>query len=199
MISSNKIARLRQIDYIPVTQFQGIGTDGTSVLDSMGNGDPLFQQVNSLGLTGCLMASAGDDIQHFMRIPTKWDRDNNIYIRFVWQTGSDDTADSITWKFLYGLFTPGVDALVAPATALDTALVSQDMLGTVQTLERTATAGVLLGGTIPDADLYMAFLCEMDAFDAGLTQDKLFLGVEFEYTTKMGRGNRVGEPDAWEA
>lgn len=196
MISSNKIHRLRQIDYIPVTQFQGLGA-ATAVFDSVGVGDPVFQQVNSLRFNGCLMAAANDDVRHFMRIPTNWDRDNNIYVRFIFVTGSADDTDSITWKFLYGLLTPGVDAVAAPATALDTVLVSEDVTGTANTLERTATRGVLLGGTIPDADLYWTFLCELDAIDGGLAEDVLFMGVEFEYTVKQDHGNLIVEPEAW--
>ena len=119
-------------------------------------------------------------------------------MRFIFATESADSADTILWKFLYGLFTPGADALAAPATALDTVLVNHTVKGTTRTLERSSTAGVLNGGTIPNADLYMAFTCSKTS-DVGIGESIFFLGVEFEYTVKQGRGNRVNEPDEWEA
>lgn len=197
MISPNKISFLRQILYIPVTQFQGLGA-ATAVFDSVGAGDPVFQEVSTFGINGCLMPDDGDDVRHFMRIPTDWDRDNNIYVRMIYLTRSVTAADTITWKFLYGLIIPNTDAMAAPATALDTPLVAEVVTGTDYTVERTDVAGVLNGGTIADAVLYWAFLCEKDA-DVGISEDIQLLGVEFEYTIKMGRGNRVSEPEAWEA
>lgn len=196
MISSNKIHRLRQILYIPVTQFQGLGTDGTGVLKGVGAGVPLFGEVSTFGITGCLMPDDADDVHHFMRIPTNWDRDNNIYVRFIYATSSVTAADTITWKFLYGLFNPNTDALAAAATALDTPLVLETVTGTNFTLERSNAAGVLKGGTIPDTDLYMSFLCEKDA-DVGIGESIWFLGVEFEFTVKQDHGNLIVEPEAW--
>lgn len=195
MIASTKIARLRQIDYIPVTQFQGLTTAAT-VFVSVGAGAPIFQEVSTFGINGCLLDSDADEVSHLMRIPTKWDRDNNIYVRFIFATESATAADTILWKFLYGLFTPGTDALAAPATALDTVLASQTVKGTTRTLERSVVAGVLNGGTIPDADLYMAFTC-IKVSDVGIAESIFFLGVEFEYTEKKYHGNLVSEPEAW--
>ena len=195
MISSNKIHRLRQILYIPVTSFQGLGAS-TAVFDSVGAGDPVFQEINSLGINGCLTPDDNDDIRHFMRIPTNWDRDNNIYVRFIFTTESVTAADTITWKFLYALLTPGTDAFAAPATVLDTVLVAQAVTGTTRTLERTSTPGVLKGGTISDADLYMSFTCSKLS-DVGISESIFFLGVEFEFTVKQDHGNLIVEPEAW--
>lgn len=197
MISSNKIHRLRQIDYIPVTQFQGLSTGGTVFL-SVGAGGPIFKEIGASGINGLLTDDANDEVSHFMRIPSNWDRDNNIYVRFIYATKSDVAADVITWKFLYGLFNPGTDLLAAPATALDTPLVQETITGVDLTLERSNVPGVLNGGTIPDADLYWAFTC-IELLETGITEDIYFMGVEFEYTVKQDRGNLVSEPETWEA
>lgn len=197
MISSNKIHRLRQIDYIPVTSFQGLTTAAT-VFVSVGAGAAVFQEVSTFGINGLLMDTANDEVSHFMRIPTNWDRDNNIYVRFIYATSSITAADDITWKFLYGLFNPNTDALAAPATALDTILVKETVTGTDFTLERSNVAGILNGGTIPDADLYWAFTC-IELLETGIAEDIFFLGVEFEYTVKQDHGNLIVEPEAWTA
>jgi len=196
MISSNKIHRLRQIDFIPVTQFQGLTTAAT-VFVSVGAGAAVFQEVSTFGINGCLLDNDADEVSHFMRIPSKWDRDNNLYVRFIFATESVTAADTILWKFLYGLFTPGTDALAAPATALDTVLASQAVTGTTRTLERSSVAGVINGGTIADANLYMAFTCSKVS-DVGIAESIFFLGVEFEYTVKQDRGNLVTEPETYE-
>ncbi len=197
MISSNKIHRLRQILYIPVTQFQGLGV-ATAVFDSVGAGDPVFQEISTFGINGMLMDTANDEVSHFMRIPTNWDRDNNIYVRFIYATSSVTAADNITWKFLYGLFTPNTDALAAPATVLDTPLVLETVTGVDFTLERSNVAGILNGGTIPDADLYWAFTC-IELLETGIAEAIFFLGVEFEYTVKQDHGNLIVEPEEWTA
>ena len=111
MISSNKIARLRQIDYIPVTQFQGLTTAAT-VFVSVGAGAAVFQEVSTFGINGVLLDDDADEVSHFTRIPTKWDRDNNIYVRFIFATESSTAADTVLWKFLYGLFTPATERSV---------------------------------------------------------------------------------------
>lgn len=195
MISSNKIHRLRQIDFIPVTQFQGLTTGGT-VFTSVGAGGPVFQEISTFGFNGLLMDTAADEVSHFMRIPTNWDRDNNIYVRMIYATSSVTATDDITWQFLYGLYTPNTDALAAPATALDTPLVLETVTGVDFTLERSDVPGILNGGTISDANLYMSFTC-VELLETGIAEDIFLLGVEFEYTVKQDHGNLVTEPEAW--
>jgi len=193
MISANKLAVVQQTLYIPVWHFQSIGqVTGASIqLDTTGSGDAVFAPINSLAQNGLLMASAGDDVHHFMAIPTDWAREHNISVSVVYTTGSATAADTIDWKFLYHLIAPetAADTIVIPATALDTVIAQDTVHGTAYVVQRSPQ-GVINGDTIAAADRYMSFLVEMDAFAAGLTEDKLLLGVEFEYTPKWYKGKR---------
>lgn len=197
MLSANKIKMVRQIDFIPITEFNGLGA-ATTVLDSIGAGDPVFQEIGTTGLNGLLMASDGDDIRHFMRIPTNWDRDHPIYVRVVWSSASTTSADTIDWVVLFDQIEPETTGgtVIAPATALDTAIAQDTVHGTANVVQKTAN-GVINGGTLLDASEYISFLVEMHDFAAGLTEDKNLLGIEFEYTPKFDAGQRGSEARAF--
>jgi hypothetical protein len=119
-----------------------------------------------------------------MGIPKNWDRRNDILVRVVWTSASSTVADTITWKFLYSEIGSGA-TIIAPATALDTVLVIDNVLGTTK-CHKTAS-GVIKGGSINDTADFLPFLVDMEAFAGGLSEDKWLLGVEFEYTPRFGR------------
>lgn len=176
-----------------------LGVTGVQPPASCGAGLPVMKEITTLGLSGLLMEEAGDDVRHFMRIPSHWDRNHPIYVRAIWSSLAAAVGDrDITWKFLYALLTANTTALAAPATALDTALVADPPVGTSKTLQATAD-GIINAGTIADANTHISFLMEMDAFDAAFTEDKYLLGVEFDYTPRFGRGQVRREARSWQA
>ena len=71
------------------------------------------------------------------------------------------------------------------STALDTAIVADIPVGTANAQQMSAK-GILSGGAIAATDQFMMLLVEMDAFDAALSEDKWFLGLEIEYTPLYG-------------
>lgn len=223
-LNPNRLSLHRQVDYIPVQSFSGmggpptitilggdasitaiglsddaddaqlskvaatnrVGVSGVQPPASLGNGFPILTVLpGALNLSGLKMEAAGDDVNHFMRIPNYWDRRNDLLLRAVWTSGSGVTSDGITWKFLYSLFDGNDSALVVPSTVLDTPWVADNVLANAD-LQITEN-GLLKGGTIPDTSRWMMFLVEMDAFDAGLTENKYLLGLEIEFTPRLGR------------
>ena len=157
-----------------------------------------LEEISTFGIVGLLMDTAGDDVRHFMEIPQDWDRQQKIRVRVIYLTESGTSADDITWKFMYNAVTPGTDAMATPATVLDTVIAKHSVKGTTRTVERTL-AGVIDANKLAAADLYWTFLVEMDAFAGGLSEKKILLGVEFEYTLRAGIGHAVGEARAWRA
>jgi len=189
----NKMAFLRQRKYVSAQAIQANIADA-----GVGPGAPVFQEVEALGISGYLMDTAGDAVNHYMLIPTNWDRGHKIFVRAHFLTASGTAADTITWKFLYQEIVPGTTVMLAqPVTALDTVLVAQAVAGVDSTVERTSTPGEIAGGTIADATLAIKWQMEMDAFAAGLTEAKYLLGVEFEFSPRFGRLQNQGESKPW--
>ena len=155
-----------------------------TLLVSAGVGNPILMEIPALGFMAMLMEAAADDVRHIMPMPSDMDRYNPIRVRVWWSSeAAAVTTRDITWKFLYGALTSETSAIAAPATELNTALVVDAVVGTAKVIQKTAW-GVIDRGTITTSQDVLAFLVEMDAFDAALSEAKYLLGVEFEYSPK---------------
>lgn len=176
-----------------------VGASAPNRRVSAGVGGGILREISAGGISGLLMATAGDDIRHFMEIPQDWDRSQKVRVRIIYSTASTTAADTITWKFAYRLITPGTTDFGATSVVLDTLLAADNVSGTADAIERSAAAGVINAKSLGIAALYWLFGVEMDAFAAGLTEGKTLLGVEFEYTKRTGYGHAVGEAKAWRA
>jgi hypothetical protein len=173
--------------YYPVQGFTGvIGAAGVSV--GAHTGAPVQQEITTMGLVGVLLDTAADAVVTDMKIPYDLDVSKNIYARVVWTCGSTDVADTVTWRLLYRAMTPSVTALATPATALDTAIAAQDVPVATAYVMINSPWGVIKGGTISEKAEHWAWLLELNAFDAGLTEDKFALGLEIMYTPKRLQG-----------
>lgn len=172
--------------YIPAQNFTGIiGAAGVSV--GTHTGAPVQQEISTFGMASILLDTAGDMLVTDGMIPADLDPAKNIKVRAVWTSGSTDTADTVTWLVTYKAFVPNVTALATPATALDTVIAAQDVpVATAYALCKTAW-GIINGGTISDQAENWAWNVEMDAFDAGLAEDKFLLGLEIAYTPRKLR------------
>lgn len=156
---------------------------------------PYLKEMTTGGIVGLVMPTVGDQVGHFMQFPLHWDRRQDVKIRVLWTVDSHDDGETIDWSFLYRRCTPNTAGLsntlrVVPTTALDT-VIPQDKIITgadyLDLVHRTE-AGVLKSRTFTNLEQYIQFLIRVDAFDAGMTEDKFLLGVEFEYTPRTGRG-----------
>lgn len=147
-------------------------------------GAPVEQEVSTFGFVGILLDTAGDMVVTGGKIPYDLDVHQKVKVRVVWTCGSTDVADTIDFIVLYRALTPEVTALAVPSTALDTTI-AQDTVpaATAYTVNSTAW-GVINANTISEQAEHWQFLVEMDAFAAGLAEDKFALGVEVLYTPK---------------
>lgn len=187
-LSANKIKMVKQSEFISYAQ---MGIVGDFV--SMGvNGDSVAE-VNDANLGGVLLDTDGSSIAGLVRIPSWCDRENDISIKVVWSTASTTDADVVNWIILYKALTPGTDVVEAAATALDTAVAADTVGATDAHAIQYSPAGVILGGTLDDADRFLILDIELDDLDTACT----FYGVELEFTPKFYKG-RVQEAPAWQ-
>lgn len=171
--------------YIPVSEFTGwLGAAGVSA--GAGAGAPVQQEISTFGVVGCLMDTAADALDHFLRLPGDVDLKRDIKFRVDWTSGSATTADTIDWKVFYKLIIPDTTTIATATTALDT-VIAQDTVAGAYIWQRTAY-GILKGGTLTQNVEVLMLQVELDAFAAGLTEDKFLLGLEMTYTPKRLRG-----------
>ena len=147
-------------------------------------GAPVSKEISTFGFNGVLLDTAGDMVATDLAIPYDLDPGKDIKARVVWCSGSTDTADTVTWIVTYDYQVPNVTALRTPATALNKTIAAQDVpVATAYAVCKTAW-GVIKAGTIPDTAEHWSWLVEMNAFDAGLAEDKFLLGLEIAYTPR---------------
>lgn len=146
----------------------------------------IVENINSLGLSGVKMNTAGDVIRHYWMPPVDLDYTQPVYARVHWTSGSSTTADTITWKLWRKNRSPNNDALTATIdTALDT-VIAQDTVpaGVAFTIGITAAGKWNANAFLPSNVQELAL--EMDAKAGGLSEDIYALGVEFLYVPMIG-------------
>lgn len=171
--------------YIPVSEFTGwIGAAGVSV--GANTGAPVQQEISTFGVVAVLLDTAGDVLDHNLMLPYDVDLKRDIRFRVHWTSGSATTADTIDWKVFYKSLVIDTTTIATATTALDTTI-AQDTVAGAYIYQATAY-GVLKGGTLAQNVSAVMLQVELDAFAAGLTEDKFFLGLEMVYSPKRFRG-----------
>lgn len=171
--------------YIPVPNFSGIlGAAGVSV--GAGGGAPVQQEISTFGIVSILMDTAGDLLDHNLQMPHDIDIAKDIRFRVHWTSGSATTADTITWKVFYLPIVPNTTTIAAASTALTTVIAEDTVAGAY--IWQATEWGILKGGTLAANVEALMLQVELDAFAAGLTEDKFPLGLEVAYSPKKLRG-----------
>ncbi len=171
--------------FIPGLHFTGlIGAAGVSVGSS--TGACVTQEISTFGLVAPMMDTAGDVLDHLMQLPPDVDLKKDIRFRVHWTSGSADTADTILWKVFYLGIVPDSTTIAAATTALTTVVATDTVVGAYA--YQTTAYGLLKGGTLGQTVEALALQVEMDAFAAGLAEDKFLLGLEIVYSPKRLRG-----------
>ena len=184
--------------YIPANQFTGLVTAALTAgagseafaagafMQGSGVGTAIWKEISTTGVVGVAMNTAADEINTQMLLPDDMDISKNIYVRVHWTSGSATTADTIDWIVRYLKIVPNTTAIVSAATVLDKTI-AQDTVPVATANTWCATEyGVIQPAVTAFADNVEAIQweVEMDAFAAGLTEDKFCLGLEIRYTPK---------------
>lgn len=190
--------------WLPAMQFTGVAV-GAINEGGAGNfaygekwegshtGAPITKEISTFGVNGILMDTAGDEVNTYMPIPYDVDISLPLHVRVHWASGSTDTADTITFKVWYRKVVIDTTAIAANGntggTALDTLVGSDTQVGTAYTWQATGWGAIDTRVTaIADNVEAILWSVELDAFAAGLSEDKFFLGLELRYTPKRLAG-----------
>lgn len=189
MASFDKGRLKRKTIYYPYDSHHAmLGAAGVDV--GAHTGAPVQQEISTLGLVAVLLDTAGDMVNMLTPVPRDMNVTQPMGVHVVYQTGSATAADTVTWIVLYDVIAEG-SALAVGTTALNTTIAQDTVTGTAQALE-ISPRGVINGATITEAQMtglaFISWNIEMDAFAAGLTEDKLFLGLLIDYVPKRYQG-----------
>ena len=167
--------------YIPAQSFQGQVTGAF-----ISAGDPVFQEISTLGMSGVQIHTASDAIQTVVRMPYDIDRKHQIRFR-VWWTKSSTDADVETATVLYSAIAAG-GALVTPATALSTAVPAYTF-GTTANCAEVTDFGIINRNTLADTSEFLGLLVSSTMTNASADEISL-LGLEMRYSPRRTAGPR---------
>ena len=184
------------IRVIPWTEFLGSQVTGASiVLDGFGTGAPVVAQVSSFGY-GSYKMEVGDmlacGVQDFL---PGVDVTEPIGVRVRWLEGATPEAtDDVTWVVLHDLADAG-EAIVEPATALDTVIANHEPGGTTALIYRRTSRGIINANTFDETAKtgFLSFRIEADVVNGYSAGEIRFLGLELDYLPELYQKNENGE------
>lgn len=151
-------------------------------------GAPISKEISTFGVNGVLLDTAADEINHTLMLPGDVDLSKRIYARVHWTSGSTDVADTITWKLWYKAIVPNTTAIAAigntGGTALDVVIAGDTVPAATAYVWCSTAYGYIDAGKLAANTEVLLLSLEMDAFAAGLTEDKFALAVELRYTPR---------------
>ena len=153
-------------------------------LASLGTGARIVREIEALAMTGMLMTTDGDDVQHVMMLPSDLDRNHTMGVRVHWTSAAAAVGSrALLWRVRFLPVTAGTTALILPATALDTAIAAQAPAGTSSVIERTGR-GIINASTLAAARTHIAWRVEAQTITS-FTENKYLLGLEIDYVPRM--------------
>ena len=172
-----------------------IGTeDGTADTLHAGNdANVTLTKFGTAGLVGWKLV-ADDIVRHILYAPTYIDFGNDVFFRVIWASGSTAQADTIDWLIKLGSRQPNLPPIVA--TFSPQKQIAQDTVDSseVANIVQYTTWARMDGGTIAmDENTYMICDIELEAFAAGLSEDKGVLGLQIAYLPKFTSGSQVND------
>lgn len=185
--------------WLPAMSFTGLTTVAINeggvatfaagaALASVHTGAPITKEISTFGVNGILVATATHEVNTYMPMVGDIDISKRIYARVHWTSGSADTADTVTWKVWYTPIILNTTAILAigatGGTALDSVVPADDVPVATAYAWAVTEEGYLDAGKLPETTGGLLWSVEFDAFDAGLAEDKFFLGLELRYTPR---------------
>jgi hypothetical protein len=167
-----------------ITALRTLTTTSPAKLGSASVSQPEISELSSLGLSGCLMNTAG------MRIDTlgqywlnEMDLRHPIQASVLWSNDSTTITDTVTWKLFSADIIPNSTTLAALSEVV--AFTADNVLGTAKQVHETGRK--TLATTVDKTATLLHLGVEMDA-KVGITEDIWLLGLMLHYTERRGRG-----------
>ncbi len=149
-------------------------------------GVPVMAEINSSGITGAQINQAGDSIATIISL-TDVDITKEIRFRALLSKNSTD-ADAETATLLYTPLVAGTTVLIAPATALSTAIPALTY-GTVANVPTYTDFGKINRNTL--SDTVFAISVDLAVSMTNASADEQFIvGLEMSYTPRRTAGPR---------
>lgn len=176
------VVRPKRPIYIPVTQFSGYyrisSIDDLTEVDEniqfAGSGNPILQEINSLGIVGARIDAAGDACHHLFYVPKDLNVDTNIKFEVVWCTNSTDTSETATWRVRYSASAAG-EVLSAATTALSATISADNVVGATAYMVAIAPFGLLYRGNLQHGDFMHLEVSLSAASGLNPASDEVFL------------------------
>lgn len=178
--------------FIPAWQFAGLAYEATTgnAVKSVGTGTPdatnmAANEVNTSGISGILLKTADNTVNHIMEVPWNMDLQKPVYAS-VWWT-SNNTTGSVDWELFYKAFIPGTTVLgtAEAATAMDKVGAAQTSPGVAYTVSRTPEMSIN-GSKIPETTELLQWTVQMHAL-VTITLP-FFLGLTIRWSPRFLRG-----------
>lgn len=192
MIRDRNIQWARQRLYIPVWDMQGylLAEGAPNTFAGMDAGAPLFGELSTFGYKGLLIGAEADAVSHIMEFPSFWDITKPIGVRIRWMVEATvATDDAIVWQLLYDQ-ADVAEALVDPATALNTVIATQSPAATTTLANYRSPRGIINANTFDEAavDGLLAFTIIAQTLTQFGADEVVLLGVTFDYVPRMTVG-----------
>lgn len=171
--------------FIPFYNFVGSQVTGSStVLDGMGTGAPVFNEVSNFGYAG-ISLEVGDmlaclDFETLAIADVS--EDIGVRVRWTEDVGSPAATDDVTFVVLYDQADSG-ESMVEPATALDTTVANHEPAETTGLRLRRSARGVIDAGSF-DAEAkegVLGWRIEADVVNGYTAGEITFLALEIDY------------------
>lgn len=172
--------------FLPYNTWDTILVEGApNIITSAQSSSPIHQEISTTGIVGLRMNTAGGTIRRLWYPEYKLDYSKDIKFRIHWTSGSSDVADTINWVLLYNALSGDETAALGTVLTELNIPIPQDNVTVAFAVQQTGW-GLINPNVLPYGG-YFQFEVSLDAFAAGLTEDKFFLGLEIEYQKTRNR------------
>jgi len=185
-IRDRNIAWKRQRHVIPAHAFNIVVASGTN-LAGIGNAAPGVLEVSDFGFSGIATAVADDMAAVDFLTPSVMDVSQEIGVRVLYTDIETPVAtDGVTYIVLYDQVDDN-EAMIEPATALDTPLVEALDGGTTPYVLRRTARGIISANKFDDTARYgaLTWRVEHDASTATVDDKAVFLGLQIDYMPNL--------------
>jgi hypothetical protein len=180
MIRNRNIKSLRREHWIPWTKFHYATTWA-----GMDTGAPVAVEVSTFGIGASAVRSGHKWAMYDLFIPRNADVRKPIGFRVVWAPLQNTifSTDDVHWVVLYDQWDFG-EAMIAPATALNTAITLQRLAGTTLYVPHRTKRGIINANSLDFTARQggLSFSVEASATGFDFANDEIgFMGVLIDY------------------
>ena len=191
-IRDRNIEYKRQKRVIPWSDFSVMKETGGTI-SGVGSGEPVANEISDFGLAGLSMRLSDEACAFAFQTPSIANIHKEIGVRVLYTIDVDSgggeavvATDAVTWLVKFDQVDPG-EAIVKPASALNTVIAAQADGGTTPYLYRVSSRGIINADRLNTTAKtgIMSWLVEPDAVTTYTNDEITFLGLEIDYELEL--------------